>query len=1153
MDFRILGPLEVYDNGRALTLGGAKQRALLAILLLHANEVVPAERLLEDLWGDRLPSSGAKALHVFVSQLRKAIGDDRVVTRRPGYLLRLDREELDLNRFQRLREQAESAEPHEAGAILREALSLWRGAPLVDMAYESFAQSEITRLEELRLNVLEQRIAADLALGRHADLVGELEALIKKHPLRERLREQLLLALYRSGRQAEALAAYQEARGALVEELGIEPSTSLRELHQKILRQDPALDPPAVAEARAAPPASVFVGREAEFTELLAGLDDAFAGRGRLFLLTGEPGIGKSRLADEVITHARTRGARIFVGRCWEAGGAPAYWPWVESLRAYVRESDSATLRTELGAGAADIAQIIPEVRQRFPDLPEPPSLEPEGARFRLFDAVAEFLRNAATRRPLVLVLDDLHAADAPSLLLLRFVTRGLGSMRMLVLAAFRDVVAVPGQPFSAMLAEVARGPVSGRLMLGGLSEHEVADYLHLAASDIASPELIKALHEETEGNPLFVVETVRLLALEGLAPESARARISIPQTVRDIIGERLAHLSKECNRVLILASVLGREFALAALARVSGVSEDELLETLDEAMAAGVVSDVPGTPGRMRFAHVLIRDAVYDALTPARCARLHRQAAEALEALYGEEPGTHLAELAHHAIAGSEFRKGLRYARGAGDRALALLAYEEAARLYESALQALDLGASPDEGARCELLLALGVARARAGDTATAKEIFVDAADAARRLGLGCELARAAAGYGGEIAWVRAGEDERLVPLLEEGLAAVNEADVVLKARLLARLAGALRDERVRDRRDALSKQAVAIARRTEDPAVLAYALDGRAAAIIAPDTLSEVLALGRELREAAERCRDSDRIIAGHLWQIMARLQLADVARAEVELAAATRIAQALRQPTRLWEVYGVHAMLALAAGRLADANALIREAHALGERAQPEAAIPVYRLQRYTLNDFLGRLEDVEPEIRDLVVEYPARPVFLCALARLNAVLGRPSEAAETLDELSADDFSALPFDQEWLFGMSLLAETAALAGHTDSAPILYRLLLPWAALNVVDQAEGIRGSLSRYLGMLAASLHRWTDAEQHFDKALAMNTSMGARPWLAQTQHDYARILLTRGASGDRRRAGELLDQVRSTYRELGMKSYEASVAATLPAR
>src|SRR6266508_3988180 len=248
MDFRILGPLEVCDNERVLPLGGAKQRALLAILILHANEVVSVERLLDDIWGERQPASGAKALHVYVSQLRKVIGDDRLLTRAPGYMLRLDPDELDVKRFHQLREQADTADPEEAGALLRDATSLWRGAPLADVAYESFAQSEIARLEELRTAALEQRIEVDLTLGRHAELIGELEALTREHPHRERLQAQLLVALYRSGRQAEALTAYQDARRRLVEELGIEPGRQLRDLHQAILRQDPALDGAAATE-----------------------------------------------------------------------------------------------------------------------------------------------------------------------------------------------------------------------------------------------------------------------------------------------------------------------------------------------------------------------------------------------------------------------------------------------------------------------------------------------------------------------------------------------------------------------------------------------------------------------------------------------------------------------------------------------------------------------------------------------------------------------------------------------------------------------------------------------------------------------------------------------------------------------------------------
>ena len=1148
MEFRLLGPLEVVERDRPLVLGGRKQRSLLAVLLLHANDVVSTERLIDELWGESPPATVAKSVQVYVSRLRKQLGDGRLLTRTPGYVLRVDPSELDVACFERLVAEAGSADPETAAQKLREALALWRGPPLADLAYEPFAQAESARLGELRLAALEQRIDADLATGRHAELAGELEGLVKQHPLRERLLGQLMLCLYRSGRQAEALETYQIARRALVEELGIDPGRRLRELHQAILVQDPGLDGSAVPGPVAETRRGAFVGRESELAELVAGLDDAFAGRGRLFLLVGEPGIGKSRLAEELIAHARARGARVLVGRCWEAGGAPAYWPWVQSLRAHVRDSDTAALRSQLGAGAADLAQIVPELRERFPDLPEPLALESEGARFRMFDATAEFLRNAAEGRPIVLVLDDLHAADAPSLLLLQFLARALGSTRLLLLAAYRDIDPVPGRPLTDMLAEVAREPATRRLSLGGLSEREVAEYVELTASELASPELVAALHDEAEGNPLFVGEIVRLLAVEGVRSESpAAVRLAIPQSVRDVIARRLTHLSRECNRVLVLASVIGREFGIDALARLAAVSVDELLETLDEAMAARVISDDPGAPGRLRFAHVLIRDTLYEGLTTARRVRLHRLAVETLEALYGDEPGPHLAELAHHAIAGRDLDKGVRYARHAGDRALALLAYEEAARLYETALDA----DPSNERARCELLVSLGEAEVRAGNTPAAKQAFLDAAGIARRIGLRRELARAAGGYAREDMYIRAGRDDRLVPLLEEGLAALAEEDVELRARLLARLAGALRDEPARARRDALSREALEIARRSGNSSALVYALDGRAAAIVAPDTIAECLALATELSEVAERIGDTERIVHGHLHRLIAQGAVGNISEMVSGVDAMSRIADELGQPAHLWEARAGQAMLALAAGRLAEGEELVDRAFALGERAKPEIAIPVYRLQQYTLCDFRGGLDALEPAIRDLVTDWPARPAFRCALAHLHARIGWRSEAQRALDDLTRDDCSALPFDQEWLYGMSLLAETSALLRDTDSAAILYELLVPWAALNAADWPEGIRGSLARYLGMLATTTTRWDQAQLHFEDALAMNTRMGARPWLAHTQHDYAHMLLTRARTRDRAQACDLLTQARITYRELGIETHATTASA--PAR
>jgi DNA-binding SARP family transcriptional activator/tetratricopeptide (TPR) repeat protein len=1142
MDFRLLGPLEVAEHDHPLALGGAKQRALLAVLLLHANDVVPTERLIDELWGESPPATVAKSIQVYVSRLRKQLGDGRLVTRTPGYVLFVDASELDVARFEGLVAEAGRADPEAAARKLRAALALWRGPPLADLAYEPFARAPIARLEELRLVALEQRIDAELASGRHAELVGELEGLVGEHALRERMRGQLMLALYRSGRQAEALEAYREARRALVEELGIEPGRQLRELHDAILKQDPRLDLVVAAEPSQAP-RTVFVGREREIAELVGGLEDAFAGHGRLFLLVGEPGIGKSRLAEELIAHARARGARVLVGRCWEAGGAPAYWPWVQSLRAYVRDSDPCELRSQLGSGAAELAQIVPELRERFPDLPELSSPGSEGARFRMFDASAQFLRNASEGRPIVLVLDDLHAADAPSLLLLQFLARELRSSRLLVLGAYRDVDPIPGQPLTEMLAEVAREPVTRRLSLGGLSGRDVARYVELTSPEIASAGLVTALQEETEGNPLFVGELVRLLWAEGTGPASTdEVRLAIPASVHDVIARRLAHLSQACKRVLGLASAIGREFELDVLARACDASEEELLDSLDEAMAARVLSDVPGAPGRVRFAHVLIRDTLYDALTSVRRIRMHTAVVEALESLCGAQPGPHLAELAHHSMLGSDYGKGLRYGSSAADWALALLAYEEASRLYETALRALELSRPGDERARCKLLLALGEAEARAGNSTAAKKAFLDAADLARRLGLSRDLARAAAGYGGRIIWVRAGADDRLVPLIEEGLAVLPEGDLELRARLLARLAGALRDERTRDRRDALSREAVELARRAGNPDVLAYALSGRGHAIIAPHTVAECLALGSELREVAARSGDRERVVAGYGLRVMAQLMAGHVRETEVDLAAASGIADELRQPVQLWDVCGTRAMLALATGRLDEAEELIPRALALGQRAVPEAAIPIYQLQRYTLADFRGSLEGTEPAIRGVVAEHPTRPVFRCALAHLHARLGRLSEAQGALERLTRHDCAALPFDQEWLYGMSLLAETCALLGDTGSAAGLHRLLVPWATFNAADTAEGMRGSVSRYLGLLATTLKRWREAERHFEDALEKNASMGARPWLAHTQADYARMLLARDDTSDRERALELLADAVATYRELGMESW-----------
>jgi DNA-binding SARP family transcriptional activator len=1149
VEFQILGPLEVGERNRTVALGGAKQRAVLAILLLHRGEVVPSERLIDELWGEHLPATAAKTLHGYISHLRKALGAGVLETVGHGYRLAVAPDQFDVEQFERLaaegRDALAAADAATAVDRLRRALGLWRGPALVDFAYEPFAQTEIGRLEDARLGVVEDRIDADLALGRHAEVAGELEALIAEHPYRERLRAHLMLALYRGGRQADALEAFQDARRSLVEELGIEPSRELRELHQAIVEQDPQLDRRAVSRVSGAgdearPPA-VFVGRERELRELGGALEDCLGGHGRLILITGEPGIGKSRLAEELSREARNRGALVLVGRCWEAGGAPAFWPWVQSFRSYVREVDADRLVAQLGGDAADLATILPELSEVVPEKPASAAVDPDGARFRLFHATAEFLRRASHDRPIVIVLDDLHAADTPSLLLLQFLAREMRTMHVLLAAAMRDVDPVPGDAMTAMLAEITREPVTRRISIVGLSEAAVAEYVDAAASEIASAELAATLYAHTEGNPLFMSETVRLLAHEG-ADRCLRGASLIPQSVRDVIARRLSLLPDECRQLLEVASVLGREFTLDALARLTDVVGDRLLDTLDQALEARILAGVPGVPGRLRFAHVLIRDTLYEGLTSTRRILLHRRAADVLAAMYGNQPGAHLAELAHHSIAGSDFGKGLDYAWRAGDVAITLLAYEESARLYQVALDALDLAAVGDDRSRCELLLSLGEAQARAGNTPQAKTDFACAADIARRLGLTRELARAAVGYGGRTPWGRVAGDDRVVPLLEEGLCAVPEEDVELRVRLLARLAGALREEPSRDRRDRLSREAVELARLSGDPGALVYALDGRPEVILAPDNVAECLALSDELCEVATSVGDRERMVHGHMGRFVIHVLLGNIRAAKIDLAAMNRIATELKQPVQLWQSCVAHAMLALGTGELGEAEALIPKALALGARPQADLAIPAHGVQWYTLCEFRATFEDAEQLIRGLVDDYPTRPVFRCVLTHLHAQLGRTKRAKQALDDLARAKFSALPFDAEWLYGISLLAETSALLRDPETAAVLYQLLKPWAALNVADHPEGIRGSVSRYLGLLAMTLERHGDAETHYQQAIAMNTDMGARPWLAHTQHDYARMLLHRSAAGDREQAHQLLPAASSTFDELGMNTW-----------
>jgi len=874
-----------------------------------------------------------------------------------------------------------------------------------------------------------------------------------------------------------------------------------------------------------------FVGRQRDLDELGESLAGAVAGRGSLVLVAGEPGIGKTRLADELARGAaRSLGAGVLWGSCWEGDGAPAFWPWIQALRDHAGRRDPATLRAELGDGAADVARLVPGLAGRLGELPPSPALEPDQARFRLFDAVAGLLKRAGEAEPLLLVLDDLHWADRSSLALLRFVARELRDARLLVLGTYRDVE-LGRSPAAEPLAKLAGR--ARHLTLGGLGEDDVAELLALTTGRPPGAELALAVHRRTGGNPLFVREVARLLAAED--------RPAIPEGVREVLRRRLDRLPAGCADHLAVAAVLGQEFRLDLLGAVSGRSTEAQLALLDQAVEARLVERAPGTVAGYRFTHALLREVLYERLPAASRIALHRRAGQAIEERFAADLEPRLAELAHHfrqAAAAGEHRKAVHYATLAGRRALDQLAYAEAATHFERALEALDLEpAGPAQ--RCELELALGEARMAAGEIAAARAGYERAARLARGIGAAEPLARAALGLGSEVTALVV--DELQVRLLEEALEALGADDGVLRARVLARLAVTLVFTPAVARRADLSEQAVAMARRVGDPATLAAVLYDRHLAVWGPDNPADRLAIASEVVELAERCGDRALALQGRGLRTADLLELGDPTALRAEIEAYERAATQLRQLHYLWHVPLLRATQALLAGRFDEAERLASEGLAVGQRAHDQAVGVYVPVVVAVVRWLQGRLPELEGGVRELVARYPAVPAWRGALVLALALDGREDEARAELDWLAARDLADLPRDQQWLCNLALLAMACQRLGDRRRAAVVYELLLPCAGRLVPTTrlAVGCLGAVSHYLGILAATLGRWDDAAGHLEEAVETSTRAGAVPFLALSRYEHARALRGRGAPGDRELASEQLREATATARALGL--------------
>jgi class 3 adenylate cyclase len=898
----------------------------------------------------------------------------------------------------------------------------------------------------------------------------------------------------------------------------------------------------------------VFVGRDGELERLRQLWKETQAGERRLSLLGGEPGVGKTRLAAELAAAVQAEGATVLAGRCDEDLGVP-YQPFVEALRAFVAHTPETELASRLGRHGGELARLLPELAEQAPGLSPPLRSDPETERYRLFDAVTAWLRAVSVETPVLLVLDDLQWAAKPTLLLLRHVLQADEPMRLLMLATYRDTELSRTHPLTELLADLRRLSGVERIPLAGLDSSGVAAYMAEAAGhDLDEDDwvLARAIHSETEGNPFFVGEVLRHLREIGAVihrdgrwgATTSIEELGIPEGIREVVGRRLSRLSETVNRVLTLAAVIGLEFELPVLQTVAGLDEDFLLGALDEAIAARLVVEVPGPAARHRFAHSLVRTTLYDELSGARRTALHRKVAEAIEAVHAARLDDHLTALAHHyaraAAPAAETAKAVAYASRAGDRALAQLAHDEAAAYYHQALELVeaDVSVEPDDARRLGLLLSLGEAQRRAGDPAY-RQTLLDAARLAEEQGDAESLARAAlANSRGVLMSAHGLVDRERVATLEAALEALGQGDDPTRARLLATLGLELIYAGDGERCVDLSDQALAIARRLDEPSTLAQVLQVRYYSIFSPATLAQRLADTNELLAVAERLGDPATTAWARWLRWRAAMEVGDIELAEHELGLVEGIAAELGRPTLRWYVAFSRTSLLLVAGRIGESERLAVEASALAEATGQADALIFVSCQLFGVRREQDRLD----EVLDLWVEvddrYGGVPSMRAMLACIYAELDRPEQAQPLFEELADSGFGDDATDRFRLLTLSAAVAVAAFLGDRPRASVLHHLLVPYA-----DQIAGVAalwlGSVAHYLGLLATTLGRFDEAEERFAAAEATHDRIGAPIWLARTRLEWARMLVSRRGPGDAERARGLLDQALATATELGL--------------
>jgi DNA-binding SARP family transcriptional activator len=1092
--------LQIEWEGERPALPGNQGRLLFAYLVLHRARPVRRDELLEVLWsGEGAPASPEAVLSAPLSRLRKALGPGRLEGRGELVLALPADAWIDWEvAFDGLREAHAAVSEgrwRAAWEAARGALTIADGGllPGLEARWIDVKRAE---LAELRVELLEVVATAGARLGGpelpHAEQAAR--AAVDAAPFRESARAALIEVLRARGNVADALRAFEDARTLLREELGATPGPLLQRLHHELLRAEPAPVPSSLPARLAAVLETPLVGRREPLARLRAELRGVREGRGGVVLVTGEGGIGKTRLIAE--TAAVAEGFMVLYGRCEEDQLFP-FGPWVEMLE-----------RVELPEEPA-LRRLLPEHALADPG-------DPESELRQLYGAVVALLRRLSERRPLLVIIDDLHWADRSSLLLGRHLVRTLGAGRVLMLGSYRDTELGARHPLLDVLADLERDRPLPRIPLRGLDAAEVAE---LAGIEF---EAARELREETHGNPFFVQQLVRHRR------ESGADRVSAG--LRDVIVRRVARLPGEAGRVLGVAALVGREFELGLVELVVDVGEDDLLDLFDAAVAAGILDEVADAPGRYSFVHALVRTTLEHELSATRRARLHRRIARAIEGRHGDRLDPWLGELARHYTAAGpeETQRAVVYGVRAAEQATGRLAYEEATELLEGALATHERDPSGDEWRRASLLVDLAMARWRQGRLPESRDTFRAATEAARRAGAAELFARAALGHAGG-PWDRYGtEDTASAALLDEALRMLPEEDSVLRTQLLARLGAVLYfsgDSGARG--SSLINAAVVMAHRFDDDDALATALSAAQFAYWRPAQVEARLTLGQELVEVAERLGNPQRIAEALMWRAGALLTLCRLDEADADLERHAELSQRLAHPELRTHSVALRGMRAALEGRWDEADRAAAGILETGGRLVPILALQEHGGLILQLRGEQLRLEELIERFGELARTITGLPAWRVPLAWAHVQAGRRDRALAELTGVRRDGFAALPRDVNFDVALAMLAHVADELGDAALAAEVEPLLRPLSAYWVVlGVGAATLGPFAYSLGVCNLLLGRFDAAVADLELALVKCAAMRARPYEAHASLRRARALARRDRPGDAERAAAL---------------------------